>query len=319
MDGTSQLALFEWQHRAEGPGSKTFDEIQDWCKKWFKYWVFQKEMGDSGYVHWQGAGSLFKKRRRQELKTLMRKDDEGFLTQHCEPITTEVANTIKNVHALLEFYVAKYDTRVEGPWTSAKNTFMPRQYAGKDFVPWQQKLIEIAQEEIKTADIRTIHWVYDWTGNHGKSVLSALIELRGMGIDMPANNDFKELCAALADICMDQDNRDPGILMLDLPRAMSKNQMNGFTTACEQWKKGSVVDQRHHFRKWWFHTPSVWIFSNTKPPLKHFSRGRWKVWAFTKEGLDADLVEYKEGDELKYGVVDELDEDSTTFNPMHRL
>lgn len=275
----------------------TPDQVIAWCNEYFKFWVFQSERGDSGYEHYQGEGSLKKKRRKHEALRLFQQSPLGIVPNYFEPIPTQVAKLIKNVDHLLLRYAAKADTRIAGPFHSTEpdaNVYIPPQYRGKELKPWQQFVADTGLEECENLDERHIHWVYDPTGGHGKSNLASMLELRGKGIDVPSLNDYKELTQAVCNQLMDSGNRNPGIIILDLPRAMPKNAMNGFTTAVEQFKKGKVVDVRNHYKVWWFATPSVWVFSNSKPPLDHLSADRWRIWTFDGPGCDANLVPYVE-------------------------
>lgn len=64
--------------------------------------------------------------------------------------------------------------------------------------------------------------IYDPQGNNGKSTLAAIAELTCDAIDLPPLNDFKDLIALLCNICMDKHLRAPGLVFVDLPRAMKK-------------------------------------------------------------------------------------------------
>lgn len=270
----------------------TPDELIAWCNEWFKFWVFQLEEGDSGYQHYQGEGSLRKKRRPTEIVNAMRKQG-SIVPNYIAPIPSTEAESIKGVHHLRERYGSKTDTRINGPWFSqTSDEFVPKQYQNKQLTNWQQFVRNTGLEECSNLSDRHVHWIYDKDGGHGKSNLAMLLEIEGKGIDLPSLNDYKELTQCLCNILMDSNNRDPGIILIDLPRALCKAQMNGFTTACEQFKKGKVVDVRHHTRKWLFNTPSVWVFSNSLPPLSHLSADRWKVWHYDGPGIHANLVPY---------------------------
>lgn len=270
----------------------TPEEITNWCDQWFKFWVFQHEKGDSGYEHYQGEGSLRKKRRPTEIIGAMTRAN-SLTPNYMAPIPTEQASGIKNLQHLRERYAAKVDTRISGPYYSTTcDEYMPRQYRGKELTDWQEFAYNIARDECDRLLDRTIHWVYDPTGGHGKSNLASLIELEKKGIDLMVANDYTLLVQSLCDELMSTNNRAPGMLMIDLPRMLPKNQMNGFVSACEQFKKGKVVDGRNHYRKWWFDTPSVWIFSNSLPPMKGLSADRWKVWTFDGPGINATLIQY---------------------------
>jgi len=289
---STQCFLFEFRHSSE---KRTKDEMVAWCDDWFKFWAFQGEQGDDGYLHWQGAGSLKKKRREQELKNVMRKDD-GFLPEHIAVMATNNAENIKSLDGLKTFYATKKDTRVEGPYFSQQVTeYIPRQYRNMTLWPWQTMLLAIAKQEIDTMEDRTVNVIYDPNGKHGKSKLSAYIELHRLGYDLPACNDYEKITQAACDMMEGDNNRSPGIMLLDIPRAMDKKSWAGFVTAMEQMKKGKVIDGRHHYRKWWFDTPSVWCFANELPPKNSLSPDRFHIWTFldTTEMSQCTLIDYE--------------------------
>jgi len=270
----------------------TPEQITAWCNEWFKFWVFQHEKGDSGYEHYQREGSLRKKRRPTEIVGAMR-NQGSIVPNYIAPIPTDQAQSIRNLQHLRERYASKVDTRINGPFFSVtEDDFVPKQYRNKELTQWQAFVRSTGIHECDTLSDRYVHWVYDKEGGHGKSNLAMLLELEGKGIDLPSLNDFKELTQALCNCLKDRNNRDPGIIIVDLPRALPKSQMHGFTTACEQFKKGKVVDVRNHYSYWLFNTPSVWVFSNSKPPLGDLTADRWKIWCFDGPGINANLVPY---------------------------
>jgi len=294
---TTQCFLFEFRHSSE---KRTKDEMVEWCNEWFKFWAFQGEQGDGnedgedGYLHWQGAGSLRKKRREQELKNVMRK--EGFLPEHIAVMATNNAENIKSLEGLKTFYATKKDTRVEGPYFSSQaSEYIPRQYRNMTLWSWQMMLLVIAKREIDEMQDRTVNIIYDPIGKHGKSKIAAYIELNKLGYDLPACNDYEKITQAACDMMEGDSNRSPGILLLDIPRAMDKKSWAGFVTAMEQMKKGKVIDGRHHYRKWWFDTPSVWCFANELPPKNSLSADRFHIWTFEDHETiqDCNLIEYE--------------------------
>lgn len=259
-------------------GDRTSDEVIKVCKQLFKKWTVQKEQGDEGYLHFQGRGSLFKKRRLVELKKLL--EDLNWRDCHVSPSST---NSTKG-DAL---YSCKADTRVEGPWTNKDETeevYIPRQYRNlvENLWPYQKKIWDSAD----VFDARTINLVYDPDGNNGKSTIAALMDLYKRGIDLPPINDAEKLIQSVADIFMATEIREPKAVFVDLPRAMDKRKLGGMYTAIEQIKKGKVYDVRYHYRQWWFDAPQIWVFTNTPPDLSMLSRDRWVCWTVK----DRDLI-----------------------------
>ena len=132
------------------------------------------------------------------------------------------------------FYSLKADTRVGEPFMDKKHAavygnksavYIPAQYAGIKFYPFQQSIVDMIQQ----FDSRIIDVIVDISGNNGKSTLASLCELMHGCIDMPLINDYKETVSLLCNICMDTDNRKPKRYIFDMPRAMSKESLHGFT------------------------------------------------------------------------------------------
>lgn len=261
---------------------RTNEEVIKTCQGLFKKWSFQKEKGDTGYIHFQGRGSLFKKRRLADLVKLCH--EHGWKDVHLSPSSNESQKGDL-------FYTTKLDTRVEGPWTDKdeiEKIYVPRQYRGilETLRPWQQTVWE-------SADIfepRIINMIYDPNGNNGKSTIASLMDLHRRGIDLPPINDAEKLIQSVADILMAREIREPKAVFVDLPRAMDKRKLGGLFTAIEQIKKGKVYDLRYQYKEWWFDSPQIWVFSNIEPDLAMLSRDRWKIWMIDQTVLGETLV-----------------------------
>lgn len=263
---TTQCAV--WDFRAN-QDNFTSDELIKWLQSNCKKYVFQLEMGDTGYIHWQGRFSLIKKR----LKNVVLKMCNNKFN-YLEP-TSEVN------HLEEFFYAMKEDTRLEGPWRDeassppgSVSSYIPRHYRNLTLRPWQQKVLETATE----FNSREINLIYDPNGNTGKSTVAAIAELLHGGIDMPPLNDFKELVALLCDICSDKNWRNPSPIFFDLPRAIDKTKLYGLYSAIEQVKKGKLYDCRYHYKSFWIDSPVIWVFTNVQPDLRLLSSDRWKLW-----------------------------------------
>lgn len=268
-----------WDFRANEDNFDV-DSLTKWLNANCKKWTFQKEQGDSGYVHWQGRFSLIKKR----IKSVVLKMQSGF--NYIEP--TAISNHLDEF-----FYAMKEDTRLEGPWRDQQSSpsgsapaYIPRQYRDIQLRPWQEKVLQTANE----FNSREINLIYDPVGNNGKSTVASIAELMHNGLDMPPLNDFKELVALLCDICVDRSLRQVSPIFFDLPRAIDKTRLHGLYSAIEQVKKGKIYDCRYHYKSWWIDSPVIWVFSNIQPDLNLLSHDRWKIWTI-KDNL---LLPYEE-------------------------
>lgn len=266
-----------WEIRAN-ENLFTVSTLKDFLSKWAKKWVFQLEEGDSGYRHWQGRMSLIKKRNKDQLMKQL-KENNIPLFNYLEPTTNEE-------HRKTSFYSMKQDTRLDGPYmdstTESETTiYIPQQYRNLTLYEWQQTILDSK----KKRNNRTINLIYDPIGNNGKSTLASVAELMHDAVDLPPLNDFKELIALLCNICMDRHIRDPGLVFIDLPRAMRKDQLYGMYSAIEQIKKGKLYDVRHHYKQWWIDSPEIWAFSNIMPDTTLLSSDRWKIWTIENKKL----------------------------------
>lgn len=261
------------------------------CKKF----VFQKEKGDSGYLHWQGRFSLIKKRNKSQLLNMF-KAKEYLAPNYLQP-TASVNHTDDF------FYALKEDTRQDNEifyddyhckkMTGKPNVgYIPVQYRDIKLYPYQQRIVDSNGSK----DYRSINCIVDVNGYNGKSTIAAICEIMYGAIDMPVLTDSKELISVCCDICYDLDNRTPGLIFFDMPRAMSKKNLSGFYSAIEQIKKGKLFDIRYKYKAFWIDSPQIWVFSNEYPQLEFLSRDRWKFWEITK---DKDLKQLSI-DDIKY-------------------
>ena len=111
---------------------RTPAELILWLTKLCKKYCFQKEKGESGYVHYQGRVSMKTKIRLDRLCSV-------------EPIKGKWSVT-SNANRDNDFYVVKDDTRIEGPWKDTDEaTYVPIQYRIKKLWSWQEKIIELKE------------------------------------------------------------------------------------------------------------------------------------------------------------------------------
>lgn len=270
-----------------GPAGGTLpppEEFVGLIRPLFKKWVFQLEAcPTTGKHHYQGRGSLFKKKRHPELCGLL--NDTGLRGMD----VSESSN--HSTHQSEIFYALKYDTRVEGPWSDTTwkpPPYIPIQYRGllERVYPWQSTVLESRN----VFNDRIVNLVVDTAGNNGKSTAASLAALHYGAIDLPPIGDHKELLQVVTDILVAREERHPGLVFVDLPRSVTLDtkRLAPFMVAIEQIKKGHVCDVRNRYREWWFDSPAVWVFVNHPPDLKFMSSDRWKLWRITP--LDKSLV-----------------------------
>jgi len=263
-----------------------------------KAWTFQEERGEEstelnpdGYEHYQG---------RMSLKVKVRPDTFGR-SLAARGITWKVSVT-SNENKGNNFYVTKSDTRVAGPWsdTDPEPVYIPVQYRDKKLRPGQQRVIDSRL----TPDPRGVDCLYDPDGDRGKTMISVLAHLMYGGVRLPSGiTDPKDISAALCCILRGTNNRRPGIVTMDMPRAMPKQKLHGMYSAIEEIKNGICCDQRNKFREWYFDTPAVWVFTNAAPHLGHLSLDRWRFWRIN---ADDDLERIPVGEMRELSVTQDL-------------
>lgn len=241
--------------------SKINKSLKEWCKKW----VYQLEEGKGGYKHYQGRLSL-------KLKT--RSPPIFILGMHYS--VTSKANMDN------DFYVIKEDSRIDGPWSSEDpEIYIPLQYRDITLYPYQKMILDSRLN----FDPRKINLIYDKKGNKGKSTVASIGELLYNAIDLPPVNDAKELIQVMANICIDTNNRHPGLVFIDMPRAMNKESLCGMYTAIEQIKKGKLYDMRYHYKAYWIDSPQIWVFTNIEPNMDWLSADRWNIYTIKNNTL----------------------------------
>ena len=187
-------------------------EIADTLNLLAKRWVFQLEKGEeNGYLHFQGRLSLRKREYPGAAKRLMLDHLPGC--NYFAPTVNAVARKGNF------FYAMKIQTRVEGPWKDTDpSTYIPRQYRLTPW-PWQQLILDSAG-----FNYRHINCIIDLTGNVGKTVLAGLARAKGY-YTIPPCCDAKEIIQSVCDIFTAKRERDPKLVIVDLPRAVNKSRL----------------------------------------------------------------------------------------------
>lgn len=274
----SKHACAVWELRWSvnyGGETLTVATIRNLLKEIAKQYVFQFELGDSGYEHVQCRISLIKKRRYSE-KHLLLKLFGKYPPNYCQPTTT--IN-----HSEPFSYVMKADTRLHGPYTDqdddAQEIYIPAHYRDIDITklyPFQQTIWNNVKSPING---RQINLVYCKGGNKGKSTIAHLCRLFQRCLVIPGIvNDAKELIQVVCNLCMDRKLRNPGAVFIDMPRAINKERLYGMYSAIEVIKDGYLYDMRNHMKQWDIDSPHVWVFTNHLPDLTLLSQDRWNIF-----------------------------------------
>lgn len=244
----------------------TPDDIKGYLNGVAKHYVFQKERGDSGYLHYQGRLSLIKKRRKNQVLKL-------FVTppNYLQPTTNP--EYIRGD----AFYMMKKDTREEGPWSDRDEVkILTKQlqiFKGYVLRPYQKRI----HAECTIFDMRKINLVWDTTGNCGKSILSEYLEYDGLAEEVPPfrlmDDIFQWVCTRPV---------RPAYIV-DMPRGMKKDRLGDFYSGIEVIKNGVAYDKRNRAKKIRFDRPRIFVFTNTLPNLSLMSNDRWEIWKINKD------------------------------------
>lgn len=212
--------------------------------KYSKIFYFQLERGEGGYEHYQGCFSLCVKHRFNEIKNMI-----GFSNIHLEGI--------KNWNASVN-YCQKMETRVKGPWSHASVWVKTI-----DILNWWQS--EIEKTLLASSDDRSIYWVWDSTGNVGKTTFCKYMAVKH-GATVLNNGSFSDLAFAIPE--------NPKIILFDLPRTIEGRVNYSAIEAC---KNGMIFSGKYESRMKIFNPPHVAIFANFGPDLRAMSLDRWQV------------------------------------------
>lgn len=264
----NEIAVWEFRYNAT-----TFQDeepLRELLKGIAKTYCFQLEKGDSGYLHYQGRLSLFKKRRKRAAMKLF---PEGLIPNYFEPTISLEYTKGDN------FYCMKKDTREAGPWTD-KDKVIPlteqmKLFLSWELLPWQKSLVE----QTSTFDMRYIDLVYDPIGNAGKSLFSEYMELQGHSEEVPPYRLMDDIFAWVATRPIKK------IYIMDMPRGMKKDRLGDLYSGIEVIKNGVAYDKRYTAKKERFTRPRIIVFTNQLPQMDLMSKDRWNIWTIKDKQL----------------------------------
>lgn len=243
----------------------TKDEVEKKFRENCKQYVFQKEIGKSGYEHFQCRIRLKKAKRFNTLKK------EGFWIKGNWSITS------KDIYLAGDnFYVMKEDTRVDGPFCEKDEvkvvTRQLKDFLLKDLRKYQIDIIAKATEY----NDRNIYLIYDKIGNLGKSILAEYMEYLGITEEIPPFRLMDDIFQWVLSRGMKTGFKKSYIF--DLPRGMKKDRLGDFYSGIEVIKNGVAYDKRYSGTKARFDRPAVFVFTNTLPKFELMSKDRWIIW-----------------------------------------
>lgn len=136
------------------------------------------------------------------------------------------------------------------------------------FYPWQLELYNLA---ITVPDDRSIFWIWDESGNKGKSAFAKYMCINhdALCVDGKANDIFN----GIANFKEDK-GYYPEIVIVDCPRHNIGYMNYG---AIEKVKNGLVFSGKYESKQMIFNSPHVIIFANSEPEIEKYSADRWII------------------------------------------
>lgn len=208
----------------------------------------QEETGESGTPHLQGYLEFITKMRPLSVF--------GNFKAHWE-ITTHVKAAIA--------YTQKAETRTGKIFLRKIKLIRPIKCIPKGkLYDWQERVVEEIESE---PDDRTINWIWEPSGNRGKSALVRYLCIHHDAMLISGKGaDVKYMIA--------QCKEPPDIILYDIPRT-ARGYIN--YTALEEIKNGVFCSSKYESKMVIMNSPHVFCFANFVPELDAMSEDRWKI------------------------------------------
>lgn len=224
------------------------DEAADYCKKEGNYWeVGQLRAGK------QGA--------RNDLQAIKEAIDKGeSYDEICEAHFQQAA-----------MYSRFIKERVQARDSMKQHNSLREDFESSVLRPWQQALLDVVTEE---PNPRRIHWIWEGTGNAGKSWMAnylgalhgATILTAGKKVDMAFIYAQKPTPIVIFDLSRTQEATDE-----------RKHYLDGIYSLAEDLKNGRVVSTKYESKTVFFKPPHVIFLANFEPDYTKWSQDRYLV------------------------------------------
>jgi len=224
-------------------------DLERWIKTHCTQATWQLERGEeAGYLHW---GITL------QLNTKQRK---SFFLKHFDPKAW--IRLPRNIDAACQ-YCLKEETRVQGPYTWPEQVLRVKDpLEGKTLYDWQQRVLDIVRTE---PDDRTIHWIWEGTGNRGKTSFAKHLVL----------HHGAYVFGGKASDIMYAMNSKVKIAIFNITR--EKENFVSYD-ALETLKDGMCFSGKYESGMKVWNPPHVFVFANFPPKTSAMSNDRWNVW-----------------------------------------
>ncbi len=172
-------------------------------------------------------------------------------------------------------YCSKPEGRIEGPWYHG---FPKKIKLINNLKPWQSELENIIKTE---ADDRSIYWIWESTGNVGKTSFAKYICSNYNALYCTGkSSDLKYLLTSYFE--NNECNKDDLTCIFDYTRSMEEYiSYQGI----EEIKNGIFCNTKYETKMIIFNSPHVFIFSNFAPQKNKLSLDRWKIGKIIDENI----------------------------------
>jgi len=132
-------------------------------------------------------------------------------------------------------------------------------------------------------------------GNIGKSTIACRMFQEHKAVLIPPINNYKDFCQFAYCMLCDKDPKVKLTIFVDMPRAISKENLYGLYSALETIKTGYIFDTRNKGRAMMISSPDIWVMTNTMPEKGLLTPDRWCNYYVFND----DLVPFEEDPPLK--------------------
>lgn len=150
-----------------------------------------------------------------------------------------------------------------------------KEYDGVTWKPWQKDMLEMAG----THDERIVTWIYESSGNVGKSYICRYLCCQPG--TLLCSGKKADIFNQLANMVLEE-KEQPRLVLVDIPRA-GKDFVS--YEALECLKNGCIYSGKYIGGRFVFPKPTVIAFANQPPRVDALSKDRWRIYKIQDDQL----------------------------------